>query len=253
MYKYTIINKNSRRLTSNDTWTLNVISNRLYYCIDGEAYYTHNNEQHYFKPGYVYLIPADFDYHPAFNLEKGFYHTYYDFLTTIPLKISEPLEINIAEIPYLHHAFLAVTEIFSNSAEIQYDIASNKYIQDTFFFIMQILSEKFDLENPIDERIQTVIRYIQKNYTSEISINELASLLHLDMNYFIKLFKRNTNITPQKYIKNYKLSKSVALLMDGMKISDVAEIVGYSSIYAYSSAFKKVYNISPKKYQLENT
>ena len=94
---------------------------------------------------------------------------------------------------------------------------------------------------------------IQKNYTSEISINELASLLHLDMNYFIKLFKRNTNITPQKYIKNYKLSKSVALLMDGMKISDVAEIVGYSSIYAYSSAFKKVYNISPKKYQLENT
>lgn len=252
MQKYYLINYNSKKLCKNHKWILNNRQNRLYYVISGEGYYNIKNEKQKFQNGYLYLIPEQFDFNPSYNSILGFRHTYFDFFSTAPFSINQPLEIDITKHPDLQHMLLSLTAMFNecNASENPAKLLQlkNKIVEACFEHIMQTLNEKYSLECIIDASLYDVIKYIQLNYNKEITVNTLANIAHLHPSYFSKIFKKNLGAAPHEYIQNLRLTKSLELLSKGLLVSEIALNVGYNSVYSYSNAFKKMFKCSPTNF-----
>ena len=60
--------------------------------------------------------------------------------------------------------------------------------------------------------VNHAIKYIEKNYTTEISIDDICSELNINKCYFCSVFKKETGSTFINYLNNYKIEKSKELL-----------------------------------------
>lgn len=102
----------------------------------------------------------------------------------------------------------------------------------------------------VPDAIDNAITYINEYYTNKLSNDELAKLCGLSKYHFIRKFTQKTGKTPQKYHTDLLLSKSVTMLIDtNLKITDIAESLGFEDSLYFSRIFKKTYGMSPKEYR----
>jgi len=94
--------------------------------------------------------------------------------------------------------------------------------------------------------------YIQANYHRQITVTKLAEHLGLTRSYFSRIFQEHAGTTPKEFIVNYRLEKAVALLTENdLSQKEVASLVGYSDVYAFSRMFRRKYGMPPGKYVQE--
>lgn len=94
--------------------------------------------------------------------------------------------------------------------------------------------------------VETAIRYIQENYMNKISLDEIATHIHINKNYFCKIFKQETGINLVNYITELRLDKATELLNNtDKKIYEIAEEVGFQSYPYFCRTYKKYRNTSP--------
>jgi AraC-like DNA-binding protein len=66
-------------------------------------------------------------------------------------------------------------------------------------------------------------------------------------NYLSSVFKETTGVTLSHYYHERRLEAAALLLREGFSVTRTSALLGYSSIYAFSNAYKKRYGISPSK------
>lgn len=111
-------------------------------------------------------------------------------------------------------------------------------------FIMQ------NNDNSKTLRTAPVIRYIRKNYAQSLSITELAKLINVCNDYFIRIFKKEHGQTPSSYIINFRITEALNLLYENKySISDIAALTGFSSAGYFTKIFKEKLGVSPLKYR----
>ena len=104
-----------------------------------------------------------------------------------------------------------------------------------------------------DETFNEIIFYIQSNIYTAISIKELCKKFAISRSTLQNMFKSNLNTSPKSYINEEKLEISKSLLNQRFKtVSEIANILDYSSVHYFSRAFKKRFGISPSEYALQN-
>lgn len=69
------------------------------------------------------------------------------------------------------------------------------------------------------------------------------------MRYFIRLFKKYYELTPQAYISLYRVHMASNYLSEGMKVSEVAKKVGFLDSKSFSRFFKNQKGISPSEFK----
>ena len=98
------------------------------------------------------------------------------------------------------------------------------------------------------KKILPAIEYISANYSKNITNDTLAELCGMSTVYFRKIFTEVMKTSPISYAKSVRLEKAKDMLKsDYTTLSDVAEAVGYTSIYNFSRDFKKHTGFSPSK------
>ena len=103
------------------------------------------------------------------------------------------------------------------------------------------------------EHADKAVRYIEYNYMNEISPKDVSAYLNLDRTYFFRIFKKYTGMSPEQYIMNYRIRKSLELLKNSpYSVSEIATFVGISDVYYFSRLFKKIMNMSPTEYRNAN-
>lgn len=101
--------------------------------------------------------------------------------------------------------------------------------------------------------VKTAIKYIQDNYTLDISVADVAAFLSLDRKYFSRIFKEHLQVSPNEYIMGYRMIKACELLENTqLSINEIAQSVGYDNPFSFSRAFKKLKNLSPDAYRKAN-
>lgn len=102
----------------------------------------------------------------------------------------------------------------------------------------------------IDSIIYEVKQYIDENYSTSLSLDALAAMVHLSPSYFSKLFKREMGENLSTYILNTRIEHAKFLLRTtDKKAYEIAELVGiYDPVY-FSKIFKKVTGLKPKEYR----
>ena len=100
------------------------------------------------------------------------------------------------------------------------------------------------------EMIAPAIKYLEENYSNtDLSSDELAAVAGVSSVYFRKLFATLFGQPPMRYLQSVRMEKAKDMLSgDYMPISDIAESVGFKSIYHFSKTFKKIVGYTPTEY-----
>ncbi len=100
------------------------------------------------------------------------------------------------------------------------------------------------------EILESVFKYIDKNYQEQISLQEVAKVANFSMYHFTRFFKEATGLTFWQYLNNYKISKSVNLLLTSTNsISEIAFNCGFNSIKTFNRVFKQAKGVSPSQFK----
>ena len=95
------------------------------------------------------------------------------------------------------------------------------------------------------------MEYISEKYYDSTITNEfLASLCGISTVYFRKTFEKVYGTSPIRYLNRFRIEKAKSMLRsDYNSITQIAESVGYSSIYHFSKMFKQYTGTSPIAYK----
>lgn len=98
--------------------------------------------------------------------------------------------------------------------------------------------------------VQATLDVIHAQYAGSLLVRDLAEMAGLSSDYYTRLFRQMTGMTPQKYISYYRISVAKDLLVDPEnKISTIAGKVGYEDEFFFSRMFKKQVGISPTAFR----
>ncbi len=96
------------------------------------------------------------------------------------------------------------------------------------------------------EKIQVACDIIAQNTDQPLTIRELSRKVAMNECYLKKGFKTITGKTIHEYQQQLRITKAKELLQQqGRSVTDVANILGYSSISHFSTAFKRVTGLKP--------
>jgi AraC-like DNA-binding protein len=117
-------------------------------------------------------------------------------------------------------------------------------------FMLTVYEKEFNIPDEYRHITDTVIRnaviYINDHLFNNLPLKHFASLSGLSENHFIRRFKNIMNYTPLEYIRKVRIERAVALIEDtDFNISQIAELLNYSSLYSFSRSFKKIMGVSP--------
>ena len=114
-----------------------------------------------------------------------------------------------------------------------------------------LLKEKS--QNRKDILINNIRYKIHENWSSPVTMEELAAQHNVSYVWFRKAFKEVVGISPGQYLLNLKLEKACQMLNETeLTVSEVAYLTGFVSEYHFSKIFKKKINLSPSKYREKN-
>ncbi len=98
--------------------------------------------------------------------------------------------------------------------------------------------------------VEHVLRYIERNYSKEIRVSQLAKEMGLSRSYLSSCFKKQMGETVQDYLMRIRMEKAETLLItESVSIGQIAGEVGYEDQLAFSKVFRKKYGMSPSEYR----
>lgn len=114
------------------------------------------------------------------------------------------------------------------------------------------LSRQSSNPNSQTELLQQILLYMDERVTEPITIEEICHRFFMSRTSLQALFKMHLHLSPKSYLINIKLQKSKELLRESQyTISEIADILGFSSIHYFSRLFKKYFDVSPSEYARE--
>ncbi len=133
-----------------------------------------------------------------------------------------------------------------------YDSPSQERIKSSFAAYLQSLF-RFCTEqqqNKESRPIRIIKEYVNENYASPITLEEIARQVYLSPVYVSATFKAQTGVGFTAYLIEVRMDKAKELLRStGMNVSEVARKVGYTDVKHFGKLFKKQTGINPAEYR----
>jgi YesN/AraC family two-component response regulator len=100
-----------------------------------------------------------------------------------------------------------------------------------------------------DFGFSTILQYIQQNYRT-VSLSSLADTFHFSEAHLSKLIQHNMNESFTEVLRQLRMNHAVELLIHTtMKISEIADAVGYVSIDHFTRTFRRTFGLTPRAYR----
>lgn len=119
--------------------------------------------------------------------------------------------------------------------------------------LLENAPEYFETE-PVQDRdlavLKNMVGLIQQHYTEKITLPQVAKAGCMGESKCCKLFQRYLKQTPNKYLTEYRLNKSIGLLQNSeMTITQIALSVGFGGGSYYAEIFRKWMGLTPVEYR----
>ncbi|MFS0725453.1 AraC family transcriptional regulator [Paenibacillus sp. 1P07SE] len=117
----------------------------------------------------------------------------------------------------------------------------------------QLASPGSTLTTKQRQAVRQVMRTIQEEGWHGRPYDELADMVGLSHAYLAKLFKGYTGRSMKEYMTEMRLERAKHLLSESsMNVSQVADALGYSSVYLFSKQFKRYTGMPPSAFQMHH-
>ncbi|MBF0648013.1 helix-turn-helix domain-containing protein [Dysgonomonas sp. GY75] len=272
---FTLLNIGFSELNADWNWK-NIRSPfaRIYYVVSGEAKTYINGQKYILKPGNLYLTPPftlhDDECDSPFSLY--YIHFYEKVYNKEPLfdKLDFPVEICADALDRLLVKRLLDINPDRDLKQIDpgmYDNTSTffRYISDnnllplhsfleTQGILCRLVSRflEFAVLKTIykDWRINKCMQHIHENMDTDITLHRLAGIACISVDHLARLFKKDLNCTPVKYINRKKMERAQLLLLTtDMPVADIAMDLSIDNISYFDRLFKQYTGFTPSGYR----
>ncbi len=235
----------------------------------------------YNKPGYYHKRADGSSYLLAYTKSGGAYLTYENKKISVRpnsllfIDLGNPSIIEAPdsdwEIYFIHVIGSDIDDVYRN-ATVQgfysenfnganftscinniYNSYSNNYdkyyvAEQIYLLLMDVLRQTQFQRTP--NVINRAIEYINRNFCSDFSLDQLCSDLFVSKYHFMRKFEKELKCTPKQYITSLRMQKAKSLLAHTTKsIKEIAQLVGFKSEKNIIYAFKTILKTSPSEYR----
>jgi AraC family transcriptional regulator len=100
------------------------------------------------------------------------------------------------------------------------------------------------------EMLRPVFQYIRDNLETDLSLQNLADLVQMDVYRFLRSFKHSTGLPPHRYILHERIERAKSLLSNpALPLTEVALRSGFASQSHFATAFRRMTNVTPRTYR----
>ncbi|MDD9268881.1 AraC family transcriptional regulator [Paenibacillus sp. GCM10023248] len=230
----------------------------LWYVWDGEGEVTLNGTERKVGPGDCFLFrPGDFT-SAAHNPHKPLTVTYIHFAVQGNTG-DQGSKIEDAIIPLPSHVHFDSAEAYESYLDrfIHVRMSGAYGSHEEAVMLLKLLLLLFERQAPANQALGDTARrsmhkvmtdvaaHIMQDPGHPFSIAQLAKLAHLSPRYFSIKFREIMGQSLESFIIDKRIERATYLLKLGMTVNEVAEALGYRSIYFFSRQYKKVTGKAP--------
>ncbi|WP_066065068.1 response regulator transcription factor [Neobacillus soli] len=120
--------------------------------------------------------------------------------------------------------------------------------------LMTVLG-KYERIGRYSETIMKALQIIQQEFSEKLTLNYLASKIHINPAYFSRKFQEEVGMGFSEYLNDYRLKAAQKMLIDypDLSINSISERCGFNSQHYFSQIFRKVTGLSPRDYRLKES
>lgn len=96
-----------------------------------------------------------------------------------------------------------------------------------------------------EEIFKQVVSYIDKNITTKMTVEDIATQFYISQTYLQCLFKKNCGMPLAEYIRKQRMKHSMELLTTGRRVNDIAYDIGFEHESSFIRSFKREFGITP--------
>lgn len=150
----------------------------------------------------------------------------------------------------LHYLNVMVQE--ATNQAMSYELVCHNLLEILLIKILrhQHFELEVDSKNKTSKDIAFIKHYLKTYYRESIQLEDLASMTHLSRFYISHSFKKDVGLSPMEYLMTIRIKESKILLRTtNYSVSQIADIVGFTTPTYFSKQFRKVTGISPSDYR----
>jgi YesN/AraC family two-component response regulator len=103
--------------------------------------------------------------------------------------------------------------------------------------------------NYSEQIISTIKSYVQEHY-QDVTLEDVAELVHLNPYYLSKFFKEKTGENYSDLVMAVRMKKAAELLRDfSYRTYQISEMVGYSNPKNFTRTFKRYFGKTPREFR----
>lgn len=244
----------------------------LAYVMEGRGFHYVENKVERISPGQLFVIPIGVShvFRPASaDVAKEPLIIYNCIFTDeliesfIPFVIDKPIITFMKELIEEGLRYYAVSDVDAAMEKLflslyrEYSLqqsGSSTYLNSLFLQLIITMyrfkhNEIKALPSKQDRFVQ-VLLYIEQNYAMELTLSHLTEQFQWSERHFQRLFKQHTNQSFHSYLQSLRIRKSCEQLRNSqLKISRIAESVGYKDINSFIGLFKRMIGQTPSSYR----
>ncbi|MFP4020593.1 MAG: helix-turn-helix domain-containing protein [Halanaerobium sp.] len=120
-----------------------------------------------------------------------------------------------------------------------------------YSLVIKFIEKVDEVEEEDKEKIiYDGVKYIQSNFTDDISLTDAAAAASLSIHYFSRLFKKEMGCTFKEYLTELRMREAKKKLKNrDDNIANIAKAIGYNNPGYFSKVFKKYEGMPPSEFR----
>lgn len=182
-----------------------------------------------------------------------------DYFNEKVLPVSQEQKSIISKIvnEYVNAFFTPLNDPFTNhlirkKAPIGSEQLLRQYLSELLImFLRESTSKQQTLVNINNSNLtlNKLTAYMQKHINEKLTIGDLTAYCGFNKTTISQIFKKSLDMAPIEYFIYLKTEKAKKLLReDNLNVTQIADLLGYTSIHYFSRQFKKTVGMSPVEY-----
>ena len=225
----------------------------IYYLKEGHCNYFIDNRSYEVRVGDVVLIPEGVIHKTNYTAEphtRMLINCSADYVPKSVLGII-PTITYIYRNPSISPQIESILEKIGEEYEKEdaFRDEAIKCLTHELFFLLARNTAKRTVVNAGSVFIEETVKYIQKNYMSEITLSGMSKKHSVSPEHLSRTFKKETGFGFSEYLTLVRLQKAEYMLKNepGKSVCEIAYACGFNDSNYFSDKFKRTYGFSPSK------
>ena len=138
---------------------------------------------------------------------------------------------------------------------LNYTILNSPIVHSSVIEIIYLINKISSFENPnkTESPLKNIINYINNHFTDEITLDWLCEQFFISKYHLCRLFKKNTGLTVQMYIKQKRLILVDELRKEGKSLTEAASRAGFNDYSSFYRTYIKKHGSNPSNMSQNRT